>query len=58
MLRAMSTKLRGRDEKHNVILLFGQQTELARSLSWPRNSHINRRKKGKLPTTDITKKLT
>ena len=28
----------------SIILLFGQQTESPRSLSRPRNSHINRRK--------------
>ena len=27
-----------------IILLFGQQTRLSRSLSRPRNSHVNRRK--------------
>ena len=28
----------------SIILLFGQQTEPPRSLSRPKNSHVNRRK--------------
>ena len=30
--------------RQSIILLFGQQTESPRSLSRPRNSHVNRRK--------------
>jgi len=42
----MITSLRKQHNQRNssIILLFGQQTEPPRSLSRPRNSHVNRRK--------------
>ena len=35
----------------SIILLFSQQTESSRSLSRPKNSHANRRKKRKIKIT-------
>jgi len=34
-----------------ILLLFGQQTEPPRSLSRPKNSHVNRRKIKKIKIT-------
>jgi hypothetical protein len=47
-----------RTSDESIIYIFGQHMELPRASKIPTNSHINRRKKKeKLPTTGIMKKL-